>query len=90
MGFLKKLWQDRVSEQPQRRLLTPTDGGEAFSVDVTRQEGLVIQEGDAFSAANMNDLENRIKTVLLINKTTVWVPAESYPFALIRIFQSSL
>lgn len=62
MAFSKKTWTDRVSEQPQRRLITPVGGGTATTVDVTRQEGIVIQEGDAFSAANMNDLENRIKT----------------------------
>ena len=46
MAFSKKTWTDRVSEQPQRRLLTPTGGGTAMTVDVTRQEGIVIQEGD--------------------------------------------
>lgn len=71
MAFNKKTWKDRVSEQPQRRLLTPTDGGEAMTVDVTRQEGIVIQEGDAFSAANMNDLETRIKNTFDNDESTL-------------------
>lgn len=71
MAFNKKTWKDRVSEQPQRRLLTPTSGGNSYTVDVTRQEGLVVQEGDAFSAANMNDLENRIKTSMDSNEATI-------------------
>lgn len=71
MAFNKKTWKDRVSEQPQRRLLTPTDGGEAMTVDVTRQEGIVIQEGDAFSAANMNDLETRIKNTFDSDESTL-------------------
>ena len=28
--------------------------------DITRNEGVVVQDGDAFSVANMNDLETRI------------------------------
>lgn len=71
MAFSKKTWQDRVSEQPQRRLLTPTDGGAAMTVDVTRQEGIVVQEGDAFSAANMNDLESRIKNTFDADEATL-------------------
>ena len=65
MAFNQKTWENRVSEQPQRRLLTPTDGGTAYTVDVTRQEGIVIQEGDAFCAENMNDLECRINSILV-------------------------
>lgn len=71
MAFTKKTWTDRVSEQPQRRLLTPTDGGTAMTVDVTRQEGMVIQEGDAFSAANMNNLETRIKNTFDSDEATI-------------------
>lgn len=71
MAFQKKTWKDRVSEQPQRRLITPVGGGTSTTVDVTRQEGIVIQEGDAFSAANMNDLENRIKTTLDADEASI-------------------
>ena len=61
MAFSKKTWKDRISEEPQRRTLTDTTTGTVQTVDVARAEGVVTQEGDAFSAANMNDLENRIE-----------------------------
>ncbi len=71
MAFSKKTWKNRVSEQPQRRLLTPTDGGSSYTVDVTRQEGIVVEEGDAFSAQNMNDLESRIKNTFDADEATL-------------------
>ena len=60
MSFVQKIWKDRVSENPARRTLTPTDGSAPMEVDVTRTEGTILEAGDALSAANMNDLENRI------------------------------
>lgn len=57
--FTRKTWKDRITEYPTRRTLTKADGS-AETVTVARSEGTVSQEGDAFSAANMNDLENRI------------------------------
>ena len=63
MAYNKKTWKDRVSEHPARRILTDLQGNsEVYSV--ARNEGSVSQEGDAFSAANMNDLETRINTAL--------------------------
>lgn len=59
MAFVKKTWKDRISEYPTRRILEKTDGS-SETVDVARSEGEVSQEGDAFSAENMNDLEERI------------------------------
>lgn len=59
MGFLKKVWKDRITEYPTRRALTKTDGSSEL-VTVSREEGNVSQEGDAFSSENMNDLEERI------------------------------
>lgn len=64
MAFQKKTWVDRISEEPQRRKLTDVNSGTETLVDVTREEGTVTQEGDAFSAANMNDLESRIEGAL--------------------------
>lgn len=60
MGFVKKTWKDRITEYPTRRTLTKADGSSEL-VTVARAEGSVSQEGDAFSAANMNDLEKRIE-----------------------------
>lgn len=61
-GFTQKEWKDRITEFPTRRqlaIVSESDSG--MTVDVSRAEGLVSQEGDAYSAANMNGLEQRIK-----------------------------
>lgn len=59
MAFTIKKWIDRISEYPNRRKIKNKSGIEE-SVFVSRDEGTVQQEGDAFSAQNMNDLEERI------------------------------
>lgn len=59
MGFTKKTWKNRIAEYINRRLITMEDGS-ASLVTVARDEGTISQEGDAFNAANMNDLEDRI------------------------------
>lgn len=59
MAFVKKTWKNRIAEYINRRLLTNEDGSTNL-VTVARDEGTISQEGDAFNAANMNDLENRI------------------------------
>jgi hypothetical protein len=58
MAYLKKTWVDRQTEHPTRRKLTST--GTADVYDVSREEGLVVAEGDALNATNLNDLEARI------------------------------
>ena len=58
MSFTKKTWKDRQSEHPTRRVLNPT--GTTNTYDVSRAEGLVMEDGDAFDASNMNDLESRV------------------------------
>lgn len=62
MAFQKKVWKDRLVEFAGRRTLKKVSGSadSTMVVDVTRNEGTVSQAGDAFSAANMNDLEGRI------------------------------
>lgn len=60
MTFQKKVWTDRIAEYINRRTLTKSNGTTEV-VTVSRNEGEVSQAGDAFSAANMNDLETRIK-----------------------------
>ena len=47
-----------------RRRLANVDTGEELVVDVMREEGLVSQVGDTFSAGNMNELEQRISDAL--------------------------
>lgn len=60
MGFIKKTWKNRIAEYINRRRLTMEDGSTNL-VTVARDEGTISQEGDAFNAANMNDLEDRIE-----------------------------
>ena len=60
MAFVKKTWKNRIAEYINRRLLTNEDGSTEL-VTVARDEGTISQEGDAFNAANMNDLEDRIE-----------------------------
>lgn len=60
MGFTKKTWKNRIAAYINRRLLTNEDGSTEL-VTVARDEGTISQEGDAFNAANMNDLEDRIE-----------------------------
>ena len=59
MAFEKKQWKDRIAEFINRRVLTLEDGS-TMRVTVARDEGTVSEEGDAFSAKNMDDLEERI------------------------------
>ena len=58
MAFVKKVWKDRQVQYPNRR--TINDGRTTKVVTVGRDEGTITEAGDAFNAANMNDLENRI------------------------------
>lgn len=60
MAFVKKTWKNRIAEYINRRLLTNEDGSTNL-VTVARDEGTISQEGDAFNAVNMNDLEDRIE-----------------------------
>ena len=59
MAYTQKIWKNRQSEYPNRRVLTPT--GNADEYDVARSEGVVVEEGDLLDADNLNDLESRIK-----------------------------
>lgn len=63
MAFTQREWKNRKSEYPNRRLLTKEDGSTEL-VTVSREEGAISDEGDAFSAENMNDLEQRIGNAL--------------------------
>ena len=58
--FDKKTWEDRVSQYPNRRLLTHLSDSSTEYVNVSRAEGTITEPGDPFSAETMNDLENRI------------------------------
>lgn len=58
--FSKKTWKDRLVEYAGRRKITNVNTMVAQIVDVERAEGIVSEEGNALSAANMNDLEQRV------------------------------
>lgn len=58
-SWVKKIWKNRITEFPTRRTLTKEDGSTEI-VTVTRNEGTVSEEGDAFDADTMNNLEERI------------------------------
>lgn len=64
MAFVKKTWKARLVEYPKRRTLRDISTNEVTTVEVEREEGDVTQAGDAFSAANMNDLEDRIEAAV--------------------------
>lgn len=89
--FTRKTWKDRITEYPTRRTLTKADGS-AETVTVARSEGTVSQEGDAFSAANMNDLEARIATAFgyTIGPFTISAGSTSYVINSDYITASSL
>lgn len=79
MAFLQKTWKDRVAEYINRRVLTKEDGTTEL-VSVERSEGTISQEGDAFSAANMNDLEQRIANEFSEQnkKSVIYNPDDDY------------
>lgn len=70
MAYSKKTWKDRISEYQTRRTLIDESGNSAVYT-VERNEGVVSEPGDAFSATNMNDLENRISNEFTTLDTNV-------------------
>ena len=62
MGFLKKLWKDRLSAFPRQYKMTEVSSTETSKVvELELQDGTVLTQGDRFNAATMNDLEDRIE-----------------------------
>ena len=69
--FTLKEWKARLVEFAGRRLLRNVANGETVTYDVSRSEGQVSQEGDAFNTKNMNDLEQRISNGFAKAKTNI-------------------
>lgn len=69
--FITKEWKARLVEFAGRRLLRNVANGESTTYDVSRSEGQVSQEGDAFNTKNMNDLEQRISNGFAKAKTNI-------------------
>ena len=57
--YERKTWKNRETEFPGRRRMTAVDGQEDV-FDVSREEGLILEEGDAFDADTMNNMEQRV------------------------------
>lgn len=89
--FTRKTWKDRITEYPTRRTLTKADGS-VETVTVARSEGTVSQEGDAFSAANMNDLEARIAAAVgdILGPFTIPSGSTSYVISDASIAETSI
>ncbi len=72
MAFEVKEWTDRQVQYPGRRKLIQTIIENVY--DIERAEGTVSEPGNAFDAANMNDLEARIKAAFeSIRDTDIFV-----------------
>lgn len=69
--FTPKEWKARLVEFAGRRLLRNVANGQSETYDVSRSEGQVSQEGDAFNTKNMNDLEQRIANGFANAKTNI-------------------
>ena len=54
MSFTKKTWKDRQSEHPTRRVLNPT--GTTNTYDVSRAEGLVMEDGEVVGSGTHTEL----------------------------------
>ena len=52
--YTTKKWLDHVTEYPNRRSITENGDG---TVDVTKSQGRVIQQGTPQSATNFNHME---------------------------------
>lgn len=71
MSYTRKLWVDRVSEYPTRRILTDTSTGTSQQVTVQRSEGTVTTNGDSFDAETMNDFEGRIASAFTTDQAAI-------------------
>ena len=69
--FTPKEWKARLVEFAGRRLLRNVANGQTATYDVSRSEGKISQEGDAFNTKNMNDLEQRISNGFANAKTNI-------------------
>lgn len=64
MGFIRKIWKNRISEFPRQYQMTQTANGRKQLVELELKDGAVTEEGDRFDADTMNDLEDRIEAAL--------------------------
>lgn len=84
--------ENRIAEYINRRLLTMEDGSTNL-VTVARDEGTISQDGDAFNAANMNDLEDRIEAGFNeINQSLTYITSQDVVVGtlMVKIFIGAL
>lgn len=58
--YVTKTWKNTVAQYPNRRTITNISSGTEETVEVVRAIGTISQEGDAWNATNMNNMESRI------------------------------
>lgn len=58
--YVSKTWKNTIAQYPNRRTITDISSGTKQTVEVVRAIGTISQEGDAWNASNMNDMEGRI------------------------------
>ena len=71
MGFIRKIWQDRVSTFPNRRKIKDTLTNEEKIVLIERYEGDVSNSGTELSASSFNDLEVRIENAFIAEEKRI-------------------
>lgn len=62
--FKRRTWVNRIVEFANRYKMTDMETGEVSTINLNRLPGTVTQAGDAVSAENLNDLEDRIEEAL--------------------------
>lgn len=67
MAFDKITWQNRISQYPNRRKIKNISDNSETIVDIYREEGTIQNEGMAFSASTMNNLEDRIGSMFPVS-----------------------
>ena len=82
MAFETFEWKDRQTAHPNYRTLTNVaDSSDVKTVEVTRAEGSVTEEGTALNASRMNNLEGRILAMnasLVGTPITITLPAQDW------------
>lgn len=67
MAFEKFNWENRISQYPNRRIITNVENNVEEVVEITRDEGTILNNGTSFSAENMNNLEERISDMFPVS-----------------------
>lgn len=69
-NFIQNTWVDRVSDYPNRRILTTVGENPVSTTYTVERDDTPSIEGTPFNASSMNDLESRIANIAIENATT--------------------